>query len=165
MNKVLFSRCVFFKPSPPILLPLTTQSRKPATQGDLLEKTQKNREPDHLKPPIIEMRPQRMDRTTVRTPIPLDQQRFLKPVKKPLYIPMTPQSWTPAPGAPRRTGPWILLSHLLQELDIDIKIQYQRSTSWRDNRGLFSWQGFILGYPFSFPSTYSEKKKDLYNKR
>jgi hypothetical protein len=125
MNKVLFSRCVLLKPLPPILLPLTTPSRKPATKGDLLQKTQKNREPDHLKPPIIEMGSERMDRSTVRTTIPLQQQRFLKSIKKPAHITMTPQSWASASRTPRRTGPRILLCHLLQELDIEIAIQYQ----------------------------------------
>ena len=132
-NKVLFSRCVLFKPSPPILLPLPADPREPLAMGDLFEETQKNSKPDHLKPPIIEMGPERMDCSTVRTTIPLQQQCFLKPIKKPPRIAMTPQPWTLAPRTPRRTRPRILLSHLLQELDIDIKIQYQRSMSWRDN--------------------------------
>ena len=125
MNKVLFSRCVLLKPSRPILLPLATDPRKPTTKGDLLEKTQKNREPDHLKPPIIEMGPERMDRSTVRTTIPLQQQRFLKSIKKPAHITMTPQSWASASRTPWGTRPRILLCHLLQELDIEIAIQYQ----------------------------------------
>lgn len=164
-SKVSPPRCVLSKPSPPILLPLATQSRKPLPQRDLLEKTQKNREPRHLKPPIIEMGPQRMDRPTVGTPISLQIQGLDKIIKIPPHIPMTPHPEAFAPRTTRRTRPRVLLSHLLQELDIDIKIQYQKGMFWRDNWGLFSWQGFILGYPFSFPSTYSEKKKDLYNKR
>jgi len=125
MNKVLFSRCVLLKPFPPILLPLTTQSRKPTTKGDLLEETQKNHKPDHLKPPIIELRPQRMNRATVRTTISLQTQGLGKIIKIPPHIPMAPQSRTLAPRTPRRTRPRVLLSHLLQELDIDVKIQYQ----------------------------------------
>ncbi len=125
MNKVLFSRCVLLKPSPPILLPLTADPRKPLAMGDLSEETQKNRKPDHLKPPIIEMGPERMDRSTVRTTIPLQQQRFLKSIKKPAHITMTPQSWASASRTPRWTRPRILLCHLLQELDIEIAIQYQ----------------------------------------
>ena len=165
MQKVLFSRCVLLKPSPPILLPLTTPSRKPATKGDLLQKTQKNREPDHLKSPIIEMGPERMDRSTVRTTIPLQQQRFLKSIKKPAHITMTPQSRTPTPRTPRRTRPRILLSHLLQELDIKIAIQYQVTSLWGITEDTTPRREYTLGYPFSFLSTYSEKKKDLYNKR
>jgi hypothetical protein len=128
MNKVLFSRCVLLKPSPPILLPLTTPSRKPTTKGDFLEETQKNRKPDHLKPPIIEM-----DGSTVGTTISLEQKGFLKLIKEPAHIPMTPQSWTPAPRTPRRTRPRIPLSHLLQEFDIEIAIQYQVGSLRGDN--------------------------------
>jgi hypothetical protein len=125
-NKVLLSRCVFSKPSPPILLPLTADPRKPLAMGDLSEETQKNRKPDHLKPPIIEMGPERMDRSTVRTTIPLQQQCFLKPIKKPPRIAMTPQSWTPAPRTPRRTRPGVTLPLRLKKIDIDTKIQYQK---------------------------------------
>jgi hypothetical protein len=121
---------VLFKSSPPILLPLATKPHKPPTVGNLLEETQKNRKPDHLKPPVIEMGPERMDRSTVRTTIPLEQQRFLKPIKKPAHIPMTPQPRASTPRTPRRTRPRILLSHLLQELDIDIAIQYQVRSLW-----------------------------------
>jgi hypothetical protein len=124
-SKVLPPRCVLLKPSPPILLPLTTPSRKPTTQGDLLEETQKNRNPDRLKPPIIEMGSERMDRPTVGTTISFQTQRPLKIIKIPLHIPMAPQPWTSASRTPRRTRPRVLLSHLLQELDIDIEIQYQ----------------------------------------
>ncbi len=92
MNKVLLSRCVLFKPSPPILLPLTTDPRKPLAMGDLSQEAQKHGEPDPLKPPIIEMGPERMDRSAVRTPIPLQQECFLKPIKKTAHITMTPQS-------------------------------------------------------------------------
>lgn len=165
MQKVLFSRCVLLKPSPPILLPLATPSRKPMTKGDLLEKTQKNRKPHHLKAPIIELRPQGMDCSTVGTPISLEQQRLIKPVKKPAYIAMAPQSRTPTPRTPRRTRPRILLSHLLQELDIKIAIQYQVTSLWGITEDTTPRREYTLGYPFSFPSTYSEKKKDLYNKR
>ena len=129
-SKVLPPRCVLFKPLPPILLPLATQSHKPTTQGDLLEETQKNREPDHLKPPIIEVGSQRMDCPTVGTSIPLQTQRFRKIIKIPAHIPMAPQSWASAPRTPRRTRPRILLSHLLQELDIEIAIQYQVTSLW-----------------------------------
>jgi len=165
MNKVLLSRCVLLKPSPPILLPLTTPARKPTTKGDLLEEAQKDGKPDHLKPPIIKLRSQGMDCTTVGTTISLQQQRFVKTVKKPTYKTMAPQSWTPTPGTPRRTGPWILLVHLLQELDIDLAIQYQVRSLWGITENTTPGRECILGYPFSFPSTYSEKKKDLYNKR
>jgi hypothetical protein len=129
-NKVLLSRCVLLKSSPPILLPLTTQPRKPSPQGHLLEETQKNGKPDRLKPPIIEMRPQRMDCSTVGTTISLQQQCFVKPIKKPAYITMTPQPRTPASRTPRRTGPRIFLPNVLQELDIDIAIQYQVRSLW-----------------------------------
>jgi len=43
---------------------------------------------------------------------------------------MTPHPEAFAPRTTRRTRPRVLLSHLLQELDIDMKIQYQRSMSW-----------------------------------
>jgi len=125
-SKVLPPRCVLLKPSPPILLPLTADPRKPLAMGDLSEETQKNRKPDHLKPPIIEMGPERMDRSTVRTTISLQQQCFLKPIKKPPRIAMTPQSWTPAPRTPRRTGPGVTLPLRLKKIDIDTKIQYQK---------------------------------------
>ena len=123
-------RGVLLKPSPPVLLPLATKPLKPTTQGDLLEETQKNREPDHLKPSIIKTRPERMDRSTVGTPISLEQQRLCKLIKIPWHIPMAPQSWTPAPRTPWGTRPRILLSHLLQELDIEIAIQYQIRSLW-----------------------------------
>jgi hypothetical protein len=129
-SKVLPPRCVLLKPSPPILLPLPADPRKPLAMGDFFKETQKNGKPDHLKPPIIEMGPERMDRSTVRTTISLQQQRFLIPIKKPAHITMTPQSWASASRTPRGTRPRILLSYLFQELDIDMKIQYQRSMSW-----------------------------------
>jgi hypothetical protein len=94
--------------------------------GDLFEETQENGKPDHLCPPIIEMGPKRMDRSTVRTTIPLQQQRFLKPIKKPAHITMTPQPWTLAPRTPRRTGPGVTLPLRLKKIDIDTKIQYQK---------------------------------------
>ena len=124
-NKVLPSRCVFSKPSPPILLSLTADPYKPLAMGDLSEEAQKNRKPDHLKPPIIKMGPERMDRSTVRTTIPLQPHCLLKPIKKPTDITMTPQSWASASRTPRRTRQRILLAKLLQKLDIDIAIQYQ----------------------------------------
>jgi len=130
VREVSLPRCVLLKPSPPILLPLMTPSRKPTTQGDLPEEAQKNRKPDHLKPPIIELRPQGMDRTAVGTTIALQPQCPLKIIKIPLYITMTPQPWTPAPRAPRRARPRVLLSYLLQELDIDIAIEYQVKSPW-----------------------------------
>lgn len=164
MQKVLFSRCVLLKPSPPILLPLTTPSRKPTPQGDLLQEAQKDGKPDYLKAPVIEVWSQRMDCPTIGTTISLQQQRFVKPVKKPAYIAMTPQSRTPTPRTPRRTRPRILLSHLLQELDIEIAIQYQVRSLWGITEDTTPRREYTLGYPFSFPSTYSEKKKNLYNK-
>lgn len=168
MNKVLFSRSVLLKSSPPILLPLATPSRKPTPQGNLPEEAQKNRKPDYLKPPVIELRPQSMDGSTVRATISLHQQCLLKPVKKPAYIAMTPQSRTPAPRTPRRTRPRKLLvpvAQFLQELDIKIAIQYQIRSLWGITEDTTPATECTLGYPFSFPSTYSEKKKDLYNKR
>jgi len=72
-SNVLPPRCVLLKPSPPILLPLTTDPCEPLAMGDLSEQAQKNGKPDRLKPPIIEMGPQRMDRPTVGTTIPLQQ--------------------------------------------------------------------------------------------
>jgi hypothetical protein len=164
-DEVLFSRCVLFKPSPPILLPLTAHPLKPLAQGDLPEQAQENRKPDHLKTPIIELGPQRMDRTTVGTTIPLYPQPLRTLIKMSIHIPMTPQPWTPAPWTPRRTRPRILLSHLLQQLDIQIAIQYQVRSLWGITENTTPATECILGYPFPFPSTYSEKKKDLYNKR
>ena len=163
-SKVLPPRCMLFKPSPPILLPLPADPRKPLAMGDLSEETQKNGKPYHLKPPIIEMGPERMDRSTVRTTIPLQQECFLKPIKKPAHIPMAPQPRTSTPRTPRRTRPRILLSHLLQELDIDIAIQYQVRSLWGITEDTTPGREYTLGYPFSFPSIYSAKKKDLYNK-
>jgi hypothetical protein len=165
MNNVLFSRCVLLKPSPPILLPLATPSRKPTPQGDLPEETQKNRKPDHLKPPIIEIRSERMDCPTVRTPISPQRECLLKLVKKPAHITMAPQPRTSASGAPRRTRPRILLSPLLQKLDIDIAIEYQLRSPWGITEHNTPAGECTLGYPFSFSSTYSEKNINLYNKR
>jgi hypothetical protein len=71
-----------------------------------------------------------MDRSTVGTTIALQPQRPLKIIKTPLHITMTPQPWTPAPRTPRRTRPQIPLSHLFQELDIEIAIQYQVRSLW-----------------------------------
>ena len=164
-SKVLSPRCVLSKTSPPILLPLAAPSRKPTTKGDLLEETQKDGKPDHLKPPIIEMGPQRMNRSTVGATIPLERQGSFKLIKESAHITMTPQPWTPAPRTPRRARPRILLSHLRQELDIEIAIQYQVGSLRGITEGTSPRQGINLGYPFSFPSSYSEKKKDLYNKR
>jgi len=134
-NNVFRSGCMLFIPSPPILLPLATDSRKPPPQRDLLEKTQKNGKPDHLKPTIIEMRPERMDRSTVGTTISLQTQDFSKIIEIPPHISMAPQSWASAPRTPRRTRPRILLSDLLQELDIDIAIQYQVRSLWGITEG------------------------------
>ena len=164
-NKVLVSRCVLSKPSPPILLPLTTQSRKPTTKGDLLEETQKNRKPHHLKPPIIELRPQGMDRSTVRATILLEQQGFWKTIEISRRIPMTPQPWAPAPRTPGWTGPRVLLPLRFKKIDIDGKIQYQKISLWGITEDSSPAKEYPLGYPFSFPSIYPEKKKDLYNKR
>jgi hypothetical protein len=143
------------KSPPPILLPLTADPRKPLTKGDLLEETQKNRKPDDLKPPVIKMGPERMNRSAVRTTIPLQQECFLKSIKKPAHITMTPQSWASTPRTPRRTRPRIVLvpiTQFLQALDIHIAIQYQVRSPWGITGGS-SWQGINLGYPFSFPST------------
>ncbi len=167
MNKVLFSRCVLLKPCPPILLPLATQSRKPTTKGDLLQEAQKDGKPDHLKPPIIELWSQRMDCSTVGTTIALQTQCFRKLMEIPLYIPMTPQSYASTPRTPRRTRPRIVLvpiAQFLQELDIEIAIQYQVRSLWGITEDTTPGREYTLGYPFSFPSTYSEKNKDLYNK-
>jgi hypothetical protein len=124
-NNVFGSRRVLFKPSPPILLPLTTDPCKPMPEGNLPEETQKNGKPDHLKAPIIKVGPQSMNRPTVGTTISPQTQRFRKLIEIPAHIPMAPQSWASAPRTPRRTRPWILLSDLLQELDIEITVQYQ----------------------------------------
>jgi hypothetical protein len=66
-----------------------------------------------------------MNRATVRTTISLQTQRPLKIIKIPPYIPMAPQPWASASRTPWGTRPRILLSHLLQELDIEIAVQYQ----------------------------------------
>jgi len=76
-----------------------------------------------------------MNRATVGTTISLEQQCFLKPIKKPAHITMAPQPWTPAPRTPRRTRPWVFFdlcfkTQFLQELDINIAIQYQRRSLW-----------------------------------
>ena len=126
VREVLLPRCVFLKPSPPILLSLTTPPRKPSPHGDLLKEAQKNGEPDHLKPPIVKMGSQGMDRATVGATISFQQQCFLKPIKKPPRIAMTPQPWTLAPRTPRRTGPGVTLPLRLKKIDINTKIQYQK---------------------------------------
>jgi hypothetical protein len=74
-----------------------------------------------------------MDRSAVGTTISLEQQGSWKTIEIPRHIPMAPQSWAPAPRTPGRTGPQILLPYFFQKLDIDMKIQYQRNMSWRDN--------------------------------
>jgi len=163
--KISRPRCMLSKSPPPILLSLTTPPRKPTTQGDLLEETQKNREPDHLKPPIIDLGPQGMDRSTVRAAIPLEQQGFWKIIEISRHIPMTPQPWASAPRTPGRTGPGVLLPLFLKKIDIDGKIQYQETSLWGITEGTSPAREYTLGYPFSFPSIYPEKKKDLYNKR
>ncbi len=165
MNKVLLSRCVLLKPSPPILLPLTAPSRKPAIQSDLPEEAQKNREPDHLKPPAIELGSKRMDCPAVGTTISLQTQGLGKIVKIAPHISMTPQPWASAPRTPWRTRPRILLSELFQNLDIDIAIQYQVRSLWGITEDTTPGRECTLGYPFSFPSIHFEKKKDLYNIR
>ena len=167
-SKVSSPRCVLLKPFPPILLPLATKPLKPTTQGDLLQEAQKDGKPDYLKPPIIEVRSQRMDCPTIRTTISLQQECFVKPVKKAAYITMAPQSWASASRTPRRTRPRILLvpiAQFSQKLDIKITIQYQVRSLWGITEDTTPDRECTLGYPFSFPSTYSEKKKDLYNKR
>jgi hypothetical protein len=158
-------RCVLPKPPPPILLPLAVDSRKPLPQGDLPQKTQKNREPDHLEPSIIRMGSQRMNRTTFRAPIALDPQRPLKFVKIPLDVTMAPQPGTPAPRTPGRSRPWVLLTQLFNELDIQIAVQYQVRSLGGITENTTPATESTLGYPFSFPSTYSENKIILYNKR
>jgi len=105
-----------------------------------------------------------MHRSTVGTTIPLEQQGFVKLINEPPHITMTPQPGAPAPRTPGRTRPRILLSHLLQELDIQIAIQYQVGSLRGITEGTTPARECNLGYPFSFPSAYSEKKKDLYNK-
>jgi len=164
-SDISFPRCVLPKPSPPILLPLALDSRKPLPQGDLPEKAQKYREPDHLEPSIILLGPQRMNRATVRAPIALQPQRPLKFFKIPLDVTMAPQPGTPAPRTPGRSRPWVLLTQLFNELDIQIAIQYQVRSLGGITENTTPATESTLGYPFSFPSTYSEKKKDLYNKR
>lgn len=163
-NKIPLPGCVLLKPPPPILLPLTTQSRKPTTKGHLLEETQKNGKPHHLKPPIIEMGPQSMDRATVGTTISLQTQRPLKTIKISVHITMTPQPWASASRTPRRTRPRVLLSHLFQELDIDIAIQYQVRSLWGITEGSSPGRESLSVIPSSFPLAYCEKKIDLYNK-
>jgi hypothetical protein len=153
---------VLFKSSPPILLPLTTPSCKPPTKGDLLEETQKNRKPDHLKPPIIEMRPQGMDRPTVRATIPLQQQGFFKLVEETAHIPMAPQSWAFAPRTPRRTRPRILLSDLRQELDIEVTIQYQVRSLWGITEDTTPGQGMHPRLSLFFPFRLILRRKKTY---
>jgi hypothetical protein len=77
---------------------------------------------------------------------------------------MTPQPWASHRGHHGGRGHGYFC-HLLQELDIDIAIQYQVRSLWGITEDTTPARECILSYPFSFPSTYSEKKKDLYNKR
>ncbi len=163
-HKISRPRCMLSKSLPPILLSLTTPPRKPSPHGDLLEEAQKNGKPDHLKPTIIELGPQGMDRLTVRTTIPLDPQGSWKIIEIPGHISMSPQPWAPAPRTPRRTGPRILLPLFLKKIDIDGKIQYQEICLEGITEDTSPGREYTLGYPFSFSLVYSEKKKDLYNK-
>src|SRR4030042_5568034 len=99
-----------------------------------------------------------MNRATVGTTISLQTQRPLKTIKVSVYITMAPQPWTLAPRTPRRTRPRVFFdlcfkTQFLQELDINIAIQYQRRSLWGITD--ISCQGITLGYPFSFPSAYS----------
>ena len=129
-RSVLGPRCVLFKSFPPILLSLAADSSKPMAEGDLPQETQKNSKPDHLKPSIIAMRSQGMNRSTVRTAIAPQAQCFGTLIEIPLYIPVTPQPLALTSRTTRRTRPWIFLSDLLQELDIERAVQYQgRSVS------------------------------------
>jgi hypothetical protein len=99
-------------------------------ESDLLEETQKDGKPDHLKAPIIRMRSQGMNRPTLGTAIAPQTQRFGTLVEISPYIPVTPQPVTPTSRTTRRTRPWIFLSDLLQDLDIEIAIQYQLRSLW-----------------------------------
>ncbi len=124
-RNVLSPRCVLLKPFPPILLSLAAEPFQPLAEGDLSQETQKNTKPDHLKPPIIGMRSQGMHRSTLGTAISPQTQRFGTLIEIPPDIPMTPQPLALAPRTIRRTRPRVFLSDLLQELDIEIAIQYQ----------------------------------------
>ena len=116
---------MLFKSSPPILLPLAANSCKPMAEGDLLEQTQKDGKPDDLKSPIIEMRSQGVDRSTVRTAISPQTQCSGTLIEIPPYIAMAPESPASTPRTARGTRPWIVLSDLLKELDIEFAVQYQ----------------------------------------
>jgi len=124
-RNVLGSGCMLVKSFPPILLPLAAEPFEPMAEGDLSQEAQKDGKPDHLKAPIIEVRSQGMNRSTIRTAIAPHIQRFRALIEIPPNIPMTPESLALASGTTRRTGPRILPSDLLQKLDIDLAVQYQ----------------------------------------
>jgi len=157
-GEVSLPRRLLLKPSPPVLLPLPRDPRKPPTEHDLLEETQKNDKPHRLKPPIIELGPQGMDGPTVRATISLEPLCLCKLIKIPPYITMPPQPRTPTPRTPRRTRPLVLLALLFQKIDINGKIQYQESISWGITEGSSPGRKSLSVIPFS-PSAYSEKKK------
>jgi hypothetical protein len=157
-GEVSLPRCLLLKPSPPVLLPLPRGPRKPPTEHDLLEETQKNDKPHRLKPPIIELGPQGMDGPTVRATISPQTQRSRKTIKIPVHVTMPPQPRTPTPRTPRRTRPRVLLPLLFQQIDIDGEIKYQESISWGITEGSSPGRKSPSVIPFS-PSAYSEKKK------
>ncbi len=124
-GSILPPRCVLGKSFPPILLSLPADPPQPMTQSDLPEETEKNKKPNYLKASIIGMRPQCVNRSTLRTPISPQAHGFGTLMEIPPHIPMPPESPALAPGTTRRSWPWIFLSDLLQKLDIQLAVQYQ----------------------------------------
>jgi len=60
---------------------------------------------------------------------------------------MAPQPRTPTSRTPRRTRPQIPFPHLLQELDIDLAIQYQVRNLWGITEDTTPGREYTLGYP------------------
>ena len=158
-RNVLSSRCVLLKPSPPILLPLAAEPFEPMAEGDLSQHAQKDGKPDHLKAPIIGVRSQGMNRSTIRTAIPPHIHRFRTLIEIPPNIPMTPESLTLASGTTRRTGPRILLSDLLQKLDIELAVQYQGRSFAGVTEGSTPGRGAPSVTPFLSPKQIVRGKK------
>ena len=164
-GSVLPARCVLAKSFPPILLSLPADPHQPLTQSDLPEETEKNKKPDCLKASIIAMRPQGMNRATLRTAISPQAHGFRTLIEIPPHIPMPPESPALAPGTTRRSRPWIFLPHLLQKLDIELTVQYQGISLAGITEGSTPAREKHLRLSLFFLLRDSERKEDLYNKQ
>jgi hypothetical protein len=89
-NKILGSRGVLPKSSPPILLSLTADSPKPMSNGDFPQQADKHTKPDDPKPPIVKTGSQGMDGATVWTTITSQTHGFGALIEIPPHIPMAP---------------------------------------------------------------------------